>query len=87
MSTAHFASMPNISLPRTKMPVQATHATSWQHGKLIPLYCLFVQPGDSFHLDIASLVRMSTPKYPIFGNISMHFHSFFKNRNINRFIT
>lgn len=77
MATTHFADMPNVSLPRTKMPVNTTHATSFQHGRLIPLFSTFVMPGDSFHLDIASLIRMSTPKYPIFGNISVHVHSWF----------
>ena len=77
MATTHFADMPNISLPRTKMPLNPTHSTSFKHGRLIPLFSIFVQPGDSFHLDIASLIRMSTPKYPIFGNISVHVHSWF----------
>lgn len=77
MATTRFASMPNVSLPRTKMGVSFTHPTSFTHGKVFPIFNAFVQPGDSFKLDLSALIRMSTPIAPIFGNIEFKAHSFF----------
>ena len=77
MATTHFSSLPNVAMPRTKMGVNFTHATTFMHGDVWPVFSAFVQPGDSFKLDLSALIRMSTPTAPIFGNIEFKAHSFF----------
>lgn len=42
--------------------------TSFSAGKLIPIYVDEVLPGDTVTMDMSSLVRMSTPLYPVMDN-------------------
>ena len=58
-----------------KMPHQ--HKTTFNHGKLIPLDLVEVLPGDTFKIDLACLIRMSTPIAPIMDNITMHIAAYF----------
>lgn len=69
--------MPNISIPRSKFKQEFNHSTSFQHGKLIPIDCFEILPGDNYSLKLSSLIRMSTPIAPIFGNIECYLHAFF----------
>lgn len=76
-SNAHFAKVPQINIPRSKFKAPNTLATSWKHGQLIPLQFYDVIPGDTFSLNLASLIRMSTPIAPIMDNIIAHVRAFF----------
>lgn len=69
--------MPNIAIPRSRFKQEFNHSTSFQHGKLIPIDCFEILPGDNYSLTLSSLIRMSTPIAPIFGNIKAYLHAFF----------
>lgn len=77
MANAHFSRMPNISIPRTKMKNHFPHKTSFNFGKLVPIDCFEVLPGDTHKLRLSSFIRMSTPIAPIMDNIYCYVHAFF----------
>lgn len=77
MSNYRFSMAPNISVPRSKFKMPFNHVTSFNHGKLVPIDCFEILPGDEFKCDFASVIRMSTPIAPFFGNIKAHVHAFF----------
>lgn len=77
MGQYKFSQAPNISIPRSKFNCPMNLVTSFNHGKLIPLDCFEVLPGDEVRLDLSAIIRMSTPIAPIFGNIKGHIYAFF----------
>ena len=54
-TTSRFSAMPNINIGRTRWHMTHDHPTSWQHGRLIPIDCVPVLPGDTFKLTLSSL--------------------------------
>lgn len=70
---------PNAMLhaSRTKFPFRSTHKTSLMHGGLYPIQVIECAPGDTFDLNVASLIRMSNPIAPIMDNIEMHIAAYF----------
>lgn len=77
MSNAHFAKVPNINIPRSKFHMPTNLATTFNHGQLIPIDWFEILPGDTFTLNLSSLIRMSTPIFPIMDNIELYVHAFF----------
>lgn len=77
MGNYRFSMAPNISVPRSRFHMPFNHVTSFNHGKLIPIDCFEILPGDEFKCDFSAIIRMSTPIAPIFGNIKAHVHAFF----------
>ena len=77
MGAYRFSTAPNISVPRSRFKMPFNHATSFNHGKLVPIDCFEILPGDEFHCNFSSIIRMSTPIAPIFGNIKARVHAFF----------
>lgn len=77
MSSYRFSMAPNISVPRSKFHMPFNHVTSFNHGKLVPIDCFEVLPGDQFNLDMSAIIRMSTPIAPLFSNIKARVHAFF----------
>ena len=66
-----------LSQSRNKFKMPHQHKTSFNHGLLIPLDVIEVLPGDTFKMDLATLIRMSTPIAPIMDNITMHIAAYF----------
>lgn len=64
-------------LPRTRFSFNKRHTTSFDAGRLIPLMCEETLPGDTWQIDVASLVRMQTPIAPIMDDIYMDFYFFY----------
>lgn len=71
-----FSSLPNINIPRTLLDVECTHPTSFQHGKIVPLFCIPVGPAENYKLWLNSLIRMH-PIFPFYGDIKCFAHSFY----------
>lgn len=67
---------------RSRMSRPKRHLTTFDAGKLIPVYCEEVLPGDTVSMDVKSLVRMTTPKYPTMDNLYMDVHFFFSPNRI-----
>ena len=45
--------------------------------RLIPFYVDEVLPGDTFRVDTAAIIRMTTPKYPVFDDAFIDFYYFY----------
>lgn len=74
----HFQNTPQINIKRSKFERSHNHKTSFNVGDVIPLYVdSDILPGDTVQMDMASIVRMATPIYPIMDNLFMDTYWFF----------
>jgi predicted chitinase len=69
--------IPRADIPRSKFVAQKTHKTTFDSGKLIPIYVDEVLPGDTVNLKSTLFARMATPLYPIMDNLHMDTFFFF----------
>ena len=66
-----------LSETRSKFKMPHQLKTSFFHGDYNLFKVYEVLPGDTFSLDVSSLIRMSTPIAPIMDNITMHLAAYF----------
>lgn len=59
---------PDVSMKRSQFRRPFRHLTTLSAGKLYPIMCDEVLPGDTFSVDLSALVRMSTPIHPVMDN-------------------
>ena len=77
-SQKNFAITPSVSISRSKFRRPSQHKTSFNLGDIVPIYLdSDILPGDTVSLDLAALVRMSTPIAPIMDNIFVDYYAFF----------
>lgn len=74
---AHFGSVPRVHAQRSKFDVSHSIKTTFNVGEIIPLEVTEILPGDTMQLDMAEIVRMATPIYPIMDNLFMDIYNFF----------
>ena len=78
MSQKNFAITPSVSISRSKFRRPSQHKTSFNLGAIVPIYVdADILPGDTVSLDLASLIRMSTPMAPLMDNIFVDYYAFF----------
>lgn len=87
----HFNQIPEMKASRTRFNRDQTILTTFDAGKLIPFYVDEVLPGDTFNVDTAAIIRMTTPKYPVMDDAFIDFYYFYcPNRilwnNFNHFM-
>lgn len=73
----HFNQIPKMKASRTRFDRNQTILTTFDAGKLIPFYVDEVLPGDTFSVDTAAIIRMTTPKYPVMDDSYIDFYYFF----------
>lgn len=73
----HFNQIPEIKASRTRFNRDQTILTTFDSGKLIPFYVDEVLPGDTFNIDTAAIIRMTTPKFPVFDDAFIDFYYFY----------
>lgn len=73
----HFNSVPQTHVSRTRFNRDQNILTTFDAGKLIPFYVDEVLPGDTFSVDTAAIIRMTTPKYPVFDDAFIDFYYFY----------
>lgn len=73
----HFNNVPETHVSRTRFNRDQNILTTFDAGKLIPFYVDEVLPGDTFSIDTAAIIRMTTPKYPVFDDAFIDFYYFF----------
>lgn len=73
----HFNSIPQTNVSRTRFKRDQNILTTFDAGKLIPFYVDEVLPGDTFNVNTAAIIRMTTPKYPVFDDAFIDFYYFF----------
>lgn len=72
-----FTSVPQTHVSRTRFKRDQNILTTFDSGKLIPFYVDEVLPGDTFSVDTAAIVRMTTPKYPVMDDAYIDFYYFY----------
>lgn len=73
----HFNSIPQTHVSRTRFKRDQNILTTFDAGKLIPFYVDEVLPGDTFSVDTAAIIRMTTPKYPVMDDAYIDFYYFY----------
>ena len=73
----HFNQIPEIKASRTQFNRDQTILTTFDAGKLIPFYVDEVLPGDTFSVDTSAIIRMTTPKFPVFDDAFIDFYYFY----------
>lgn len=73
----HFNSVPQTHVSRTRFKRDQNILTTFDAGKLIPFYVDEVLPGDTFNVKTAAIIRMTTPKYPVFDDAYIDFYYFY----------
>lgn len=72
-----FTMVPTADVPRSQIDRQATHKTSFDAGKLVPIYVDEVLPGDTISVGATLFGRMATPIFPVMDNLHMDVLWFF----------
>lgn len=73
----HFNQVPETHVSRTRFNRDQNILTTFDAGKLIPFYVDEVLPGDTFSVNTAAIIRMTTPKYPVMDDAYIDFYYFF----------
>lgn len=73
----HFNQIPKVRASRTRFNRDQTILTTFDSGKLIPFYVDEVLPGDTFNVNTSAIIRMTTPKYPVFDDAFIDFYYFY----------
>ena len=59
VSAHSFAMVPRADIPRSRFNVQTSHKTTFDAGKLVPIYVDEVLPGDTFSLYVVGEFDLS----------------------------
>lgn len=73
----HFTQVPHAEIRRSSFKRPFSLLTTLNEGDLVPIYVDEVLPADTFKIDMNSLVRMSTPLYPVMDNCDIDYYMFF----------
>lgn len=76
-SESRFAQVPHANIKRARFKRNYSNITTINEGDLVPIYVDEVLPGDTISLKQNSLIRMSTPLYPVMDNAYCDFYYFF----------
>lgn len=73
----NFAENPvNLDIQRSKFHMPFDHKTTLNAGDLVPIGLWEYLPGDTASINLTSLVRMTTPIYPVMDNAYMDIYFF-----------
>lgn len=72
------ANQASIQISRSRFNMPFKHKTTFNAGYCIPLFSYSdVMPGDTFKIDLSSLVRMATPVAPVMDDAYLDIYFFF----------
>lgn len=74
---AHFNQIPQTHISRSRFKRDQDIKLTFDAGKLIPFYVDEVLPGDTFSVDTAGIIRMTTPIFPVMDNAYLDLYYFF----------
>jgi len=72
-----FAMVPRADIPRSSFRMQKAYKTTFDGGRLIPVFCEEILPGDTFNLKMTAFARLATPIFPVMDNIYIDSFFFF----------
>jgi len=73
---SHFANIPKADIERSKFDRSHGYKTTFDAGKLIPIYLDEVLPGDTFTMNATCFARLATPLKPFMDNLYLDTHFF-----------
>ena len=76
-SEYRFAQNPQVGVSRSRFQRNSDNKTTFNTGDLIPIYLDEVLPGDTHEIDMACVMRMATPIFPVMDNAFCDFYFFF----------
>jgi hypothetical protein len=76
-SEYNFAQNPQVGVSRSRFQRNSDSKTTFNTGDLIPVYLDEVLPGDTHQVDVACVMRMATPIFPVMDNAFCDFYFFF----------
>lgn len=76
-SENRFAENPQVGVSRSRFQRNSDNKTTFNTGDLIPIYLDEVLPGDTHQIDLACVMRMATPIFPVMDNAFCDFYFFF----------
>ena len=79
---AGFNQVPRLDITRSRFKRRQNVKLTLNAGKLIPFYVDEVLPGDTFSIDQAAIIRMTTPIFPVMDNCYMDIYYFFTPNRI-----
>lgn len=79
---AGFNKVPRLDITRSRFKRRQDVKLTMNAGQLIPFYVDEVLPGDTFSVDQAAIIRMTTPIFPVMDNCYMDIYYFFTPNRI-----
>lgn len=76
-SNSRFAQAPQVDIQRSTFDRSSGHKTTFNAGKLVPIYVDEVLPGDTFEMSTSTIIRGSTPIFPVMDNANLDIYYFF----------
>lgn len=73
---AGFNKVPRLDITRSRFKRRQDVKLTLNAGQLIPFYVDEVLPGDTFSIDQAAIIRMTTPIFPVMDNCHMDIYYF-----------
>lgn len=81
-STTDIARLPSLSGSRNQFNYTKRHFTTGNVGQIIPIYHnMLIEPGDTITLDMASIIRTTTPLFPSFDQLVCEIFAFWRSHN------
>jgi len=74
--THQFSQVPKAEIPRSTFDRSHGYKTTFDAGKLIPIFLDEALPGDTFNVNMSGLARLATPIVPVMDNMYMDTHFF-----------
>jgi hypothetical protein len=71
-----FSQVPRADIQRSSFDRSHGHKTTFDAGKLVPIFVDEALPGDTFNMSMTAFGRMTTPIYPIMDNMHIDVHFF-----------
>lgn len=76
-SNSRFSQAPQVDIQRSTFDRSSGHKTTFNAGKLVPIYVDEVLPGDTFEMKTSAIIRGSTPIFPVMDNANLDIYFFF----------
>lgn len=73
----NFSQVPKAEIPRSSFDRSHGLKTTFDAGKLIPIFVDEVLPGDTFNLNMTGFGRLATPLHPVMDNMFLETFFFF----------
>ena len=74
---AHFSQLPRADVERSTFDRSHPWKGTMNAGKIIPMFCDEVLPGDTYEMGTTAFMRLATPLKPFMDNVAADLHYFF----------